>query len=156
MYYYTKSSVRLACIKHAASVHPEPGSNSPHNFFIHLRRWFMSFTEYYKRLTWGCRTFYHYSVVKVLSSSRLRDKKPRCSVSFSPASSSHFLVISHTLRRHWLSLKLVYYTDSSCTVKGFPHQFSTSALAPSPREPLSYHRFRHRQGILGISPPNSK
>jgi hypothetical protein len=23
-------SVRLACIKHAASVHPEPGSNSPH------------------------------------------------------------------------------------------------------------------------------
>ena len=24
-------SVRLACIRHAASVHPEPGSNSPHN-----------------------------------------------------------------------------------------------------------------------------
>src|SRR3989304_7474261 len=25
----TKSLVRLACIRHAASVHPEPGSNSP-------------------------------------------------------------------------------------------------------------------------------
>ena len=27
MYYYTYS-VRLACVKHTASVHPEPGSNS--------------------------------------------------------------------------------------------------------------------------------
>ena len=27
-------SVRLACIKHAASVHPEPGSNSPQNLFL--------------------------------------------------------------------------------------------------------------------------
>ncbi len=26
--------VRLACIKHAASVHPEPGSNSPQYFYI--------------------------------------------------------------------------------------------------------------------------
>ncbi len=26
---YPKISVRLACIRHAASVHPEPGSNSP-------------------------------------------------------------------------------------------------------------------------------
>ena len=26
-------SVRLACIRHAASVHPEPGSNSPQKFF---------------------------------------------------------------------------------------------------------------------------
>ena len=26
------SSVRLACVKHAASVPPEPGSNSPINF----------------------------------------------------------------------------------------------------------------------------
>ena len=37
-------SVRLACIRHAASVHPEPGSNSPFDinsffifFFLHLR-----------------------------------------------------------------------------------------------------------------------
>ena len=26
------SSVRLACVKHAASVRPEPGSNSPINY----------------------------------------------------------------------------------------------------------------------------
>jgi hypothetical protein len=37
-------SVRLACIRHAASVHPEPGSNSPFDInsffvflFLHLR-----------------------------------------------------------------------------------------------------------------------
>ena len=29
--------VRLACIKHAASVHPEPGSNSRLKFLIHFR-----------------------------------------------------------------------------------------------------------------------
>ena len=27
-------SVRLACLRHAASVHPEPGSNSPKKFFF--------------------------------------------------------------------------------------------------------------------------
>ena len=26
--------VRLACLRHAASVHPEPGSNSPKNIFV--------------------------------------------------------------------------------------------------------------------------
>ena len=26
--------VRLACLRHAASVHPEPGSNSPKNLFF--------------------------------------------------------------------------------------------------------------------------
>ena len=26
--------VRLACIRHAASVHPEPGSNSSYNLFV--------------------------------------------------------------------------------------------------------------------------
>ncbi len=30
-YEYQESFVRLACIRHAASVHPEPGSNSPQN-----------------------------------------------------------------------------------------------------------------------------
>ena len=30
---FPKTSVRLACVKHAASVHPEPGSNSPLYFF---------------------------------------------------------------------------------------------------------------------------
>ena len=29
----TGLSVRLACVKHAASVHPEPGSNSPQKMF---------------------------------------------------------------------------------------------------------------------------
>ncbi|MER3436899.1 MAG: hypothetical protein C4346_04425 [Chloroflexota bacterium] len=27
-----RGSVRLACVKHAASVHPEPGSSSPSRF----------------------------------------------------------------------------------------------------------------------------
>ena len=30
----SKLSVRLACIRHAASVHPEPGSNSPQKKFL--------------------------------------------------------------------------------------------------------------------------
>ena len=36
-----KSSVRLACVKHAASVHPEPGSNSLLKYLT-FRRMFMS------------------------------------------------------------------------------------------------------------------
>ena len=32
-----KCFVRLACVKHAASVHPEPGSNSRLKFLIHFR-----------------------------------------------------------------------------------------------------------------------
>ena len=28
--------VRLACLRHAASVHPEPGSNSPKKFILFL------------------------------------------------------------------------------------------------------------------------
>ena len=40
---YCYSSVRLACIRHAASVHPEPGSNSPQKI-LHLFRCFL-FTE---------------------------------------------------------------------------------------------------------------
>jgi len=31
-----KTFVRLACVKHTASVHPEPGSNSPWYFFFFL------------------------------------------------------------------------------------------------------------------------
>ena len=38
-------SVRLACIKHAASVHPEPGSNSPHIFSMFFTRSFMHSLE---------------------------------------------------------------------------------------------------------------
>ena len=38
----TISSVRLACIRHAASVHPEPGSNSPFDLlFIFCHRWLL-------------------------------------------------------------------------------------------------------------------
>ena len=32
-------SVRLACIRHAASVHPEPGSNSPLSFYLFRQLW---------------------------------------------------------------------------------------------------------------------
>ncbi len=31
-------TVRLACLRHAASVHPEPGSNSQKNFSSHRRK----------------------------------------------------------------------------------------------------------------------
>ena len=58
-----KISVRLACIRHAASVHPEPGSNSPHiNFFIFFRCFSLGFT---KKLTRFLSSSYHSSVVKV-------------------------------------------------------------------------------------------
>ena len=43
--------VRLACVKHAASVHPEPGSNSPLLFWLFLS---------------------HFSVVKVRSATYLQ------------------------------------------------------------------------------------
>jgi hypothetical protein len=31
---HSLASVRLACVRHAASVHPEPGSNSPYGLFV--------------------------------------------------------------------------------------------------------------------------
>ena len=31
---FRRRFVRLACIRHAASVHPEPGSNSPLSFYL--------------------------------------------------------------------------------------------------------------------------
>jgi hypothetical protein len=56
----TKSLVRLACIRHAASVHPEPGSNSPQK--IHSFEWILrSFTGLTEVVA-----SYHFSVVKVL------------------------------------------------------------------------------------------
>ena len=56
-----KHLVRLACIRHAASVHPEPGSNSPQKIFTLAS---VSLRVYY----WIDRVVasYHYSVVKVL------------------------------------------------------------------------------------------
>ena len=44
--------VRLACVRHAASVHPEPGSNSPYS-------WGLIFSS-------GLAVCYHYSNVKLL------------------------------------------------------------------------------------------
>ena len=38
-------SVRLACIRHAASVHPEPGSNSPFDLALTLSSVFFLFLE---------------------------------------------------------------------------------------------------------------
>ena len=38
-------SVRLACIKHAASVHPEPGSNSPFDDSMYLRIYILDLNE---------------------------------------------------------------------------------------------------------------
>ena len=74
--------VRLACIRHAASVYPEPGSNSPQKQYLSI------FKVCVSAKIDGCDS-YHYSVVKVLfieragfyhqppSLSRLvRDKKP--------------------------------------------------------------------------------
>ena len=34
--YRSRLPVRLACVRHAASVHPEPGSNSPYSWGSHL------------------------------------------------------------------------------------------------------------------------
>ena len=41
----SKSSVRLECVMHAASVHPEPGSNSRKIYIISTLRWLQSFFE---------------------------------------------------------------------------------------------------------------
>ena len=53
-------TVRLACIRHAASVHPEPGSNSPQKFFS-LFRLLLSQISFDRAFV----TSYHCSVVKV-------------------------------------------------------------------------------------------
>ena len=37
MYCYTELFVRLACIRHAANVHPEPGSNSPQKILTPIK-----------------------------------------------------------------------------------------------------------------------
>ena len=60
-YCYKKHLVRLACIRHAASVHPEPGSNSPQKHPLRDER--------YGRINWlltSLLSSYHFSVVKVL------------------------------------------------------------------------------------------
>ncbi len=66
--------VRLACIRHAASVHPEPGSNSPYNLS------FPCGNVHYGSLLLTCFTSYHSSIVKVRPSlfCKFPFKKPRC------------------------------------------------------------------------------
>ena len=61
-----KHLVRLACIRHAASVHPEPGSNSPQKIFHSCE---CSFTVLYTGFDRVVAS-YHYSVVKVLVTKR--------------------------------------------------------------------------------------
>ena len=70
--------VRLACIRHAASVHPEPGSNSPYNLS------FPCGNVHYGSLLLTCFTSYHSSIVKVPLSPlcQLPNKKPRCRCPF--------------------------------------------------------------------------
>ena len=62
-----KFLVRLACIKHAASVHPEPGSNSPQKFTPLL----VLLLSFITQLNFRCTSF-HSSVVKVPFESRGR------------------------------------------------------------------------------------
>ena len=61
-----KHLVRLACIRHAASVHPEPGSNSPQKNFSLLRVLVYGLYTGFDRVV----ASYHYSVVKVLVTKR--------------------------------------------------------------------------------------
>ena len=74
-YCYKIVTVRLACIRHTANVHPEPGSNSPLKkssfdvsfflrIFINEACNFLLVISYLFRLAY----FYHFSVVKVLTS----------------------------------------------------------------------------------------
>ncbi len=61
----TKGLVRLACIRHAASVHPEPGSNSPQKTG-HVRRHVVFLLTAMLIKSTRLKTFYHFSIVKVL------------------------------------------------------------------------------------------
>ena len=61
-----KHLVRLACIRHAASVHPEPGSNSPQKIITFSGG---SFKVAVVIQTFGLSS-YHSSVVKVLAQGR--------------------------------------------------------------------------------------
>ena len=67
--------VRLACIRHAASVHPEPGSNSPLNYSQPFGCFILLFAVLSPELS-GLLYFCCFSIVKVLalpSSSGNRD-----------------------------------------------------------------------------------
>ena len=69
-------SVRLACIRHAASVHPEPGSNSPQKLLtlsgLQSQQIFSDF-DWFFSLTLSS---YHSSVVKVLRLQSILSVRP--------------------------------------------------------------------------------
>ena len=64
-------SVRLACVRHAANVHPEPGSNSPFDFTLETDKafrlvfvtWLIGFC--YSAVPIDCVLPSHSSVVKL-------------------------------------------------------------------------------------------
>ena len=80
--------VRLACIRHAASVHPEPGSNSPFAHSFTLSRLFsfcVSFIPYSSELTFPVQ----FSKIDRLAASR---------------SALVYITILSFLRQHFFSL----------------------------------------------------
>ena len=56
----SQSFVRLACVRHAASVHPEPGSNSLKNSIISMFPSLRSSLEYWFTLTTSLTSFFAY------------------------------------------------------------------------------------------------
>ena len=87
------SPVRLACVKHAASVHPEPGSNSlikfvrvQENPWLSLSSFFTVclLSQFSKKFFWNFRGWlFHCSVIKVLLFCSL--SRERTSISYHQA-----------------------------------------------------------------------
>ena len=74
--------VRLACIRHAASVHPEPGSNSPFDidsFFVSVISFF-SFQVFLKKSTcnFSSLVLVRFFLLKLFVSVRFSKIVPRC------------------------------------------------------------------------------
>ena len=64
--FYMKNTVRLACLNHAASVHSEPGSNSPnHTCFTILRVRYNIHRFYIELLCFCVRNKYVYLLLVV-------------------------------------------------------------------------------------------
>ena len=81
--------VRLACIRHAASVHPEPGSNSPFAHFVYA---FASFSF--------LRSFYSVFIGIDVSCSVFKDRPPRGL----SRSALVYITILSLLSQHFFSL----------------------------------------------------
>ena len=54
--------VRLACVRHAASVHPEPGSNSLIKFILNPNINCLAFINFFKQIEYLLSTFTTYAV----------------------------------------------------------------------------------------------